>query len=285
MTKYIKYFLFNKNKVIDSYIKLINIRNNNNKKSPRVKEDSNPSIAVLDTFFFTKYKLEESYDFNKLNKYFAKKNVKILNKKINKYLLRINYNLNFITQIEVENVDLLLLPLNLNNSHWSLAILNIETMSIVYVDSLKSIRNMKHVTKRLIKLFNKYLYEKEEQAIKSYEESIKFAQGSIDSDEITSSKFSEHELNLEKLDLSKKLKYYSSKLILFKNNFKCDVNKWNVYLADAPTQKNLDDCGVFLCKYIEYISRNQAFDFNYSDMVYFRKLISAEILLGKLLSS
>lgn len=144
---------------------------------------------------------------------------------------------------------------------------------------------MKHVTKRLIKLFNKYLYEKEEQAIKSYEESIKFAQGSIDSDEITSSKFSEHELNLEKLDLSKKLKYYSSKLILFKNNFKCDVNKWNVYLADAPTQKNLDDCGVFLCKYIEYISRNQAFDFNYSDMVYFRKLISAEILLGKLLSS
>ncbi|KAJ3052184.1 SUMO1 sentrin specific peptidase 1 [Rhizophlyctis rosea] len=61
---------------------------------------------------------------------------------------------------------------------------------------------------------------------------------------------------------------------------------------DIPTQSNGYDCGVFVCTYMEYVTRGKVdfsrpdpgvgFDFSQREMKYLRKLICAEILEGKI---
>jgi Ulp1 family protease len=45
-----------------------------------------------------------------------------------------------------------------------------------------------------------------------------------------------------------------------------------------PYQTNSSDCGVFVCKYAEYLSIDKIFDFNQKDMKYFRQKIQLRIL-------
>lgn len=52
---------------------------------------------------------------------------------------------------------------------------------------------------------------------------------------------------------------------------------------DIPEQLNGCDCGVFACKYAEYLSRGAPFDFDQTDMPYFRRRMVYEILTKKLL--
>ncbi|XP_050533325.1 sentrin-specific protease 1-like [Daktulosphaira vitifoliae] len=101
--------------------------------------------------------------------------------------------------------------------------------------------------------------------------------------------------------LKKTIKYYDS---LGGRNFMClklilkylmmeHINKKNVdfrpggwsllNVKKCPKQNNLWDCGVFVCMYAEYLSRNQPLTFSQKDMGRCRKQIYFEIKNKKLI--
>uniref|UniRef100_A0A3B1K9L8 SUMO specific peptidase 2 n=1 Tax=Astyanax mexicanus TaxID=7994 RepID=A0A3B1K9L8_ASTMX len=62
--------------------------------------------------------------------------------------------------------------------------------------------------------------------------------------------------------------------------------KWTVSsmrATEIPQQRNGSDCGVFVCKYSDYIARGHPFTFRQCHMPYFRKAMIWEILKQKLL--
>ncbi len=64
-----------------------------------------------------------------------------------------------------------------------------------------------------------------------------------------------------------------------------DFTGWkDIAPKDIPNQHNQVDCGVFTCLFMEYRSRDKAFDFDQSDIEFFRKQIAFEIIEGKLKS-
>lgn len=65
-----------------------------------------------------------------------------------------------------------------------------------------------------------------------------------------------------------------------------DVSKWTVCSmrpSEIPQQKNGSDCGVFACKYGDYIAQDRQLTFKQCHMPLFRKLMIWEILNQKLL--
>eukprot|EP00116_Pleurobrachia_bachei_P005880 sb/3466142/ len=63
-----------------------------------------------------------------------------------------------------------------------------------------------------------------------------------------------------------------------------DPASWKLVIEkDLPEQMNGCDCGVFACKYAEYISQDRPFDFAQSDMPYFRRRMIWEIINKTLL--
>ncbi|XP_048091206.1 sentrin-specific protease 2 isoform X1 [Alosa alosa] len=65
-----------------------------------------------------------------------------------------------------------------------------------------------------------------------------------------------------------------------------DVTKWtlsSLKASEIPQQKNGSDCGVFACKYADYISRGRPLTFRQCHMPLFRKLMIWEILNQRLL--
>ncbi|CAG10351.1 unnamed protein product, partial [Tetraodon nigroviridis] len=71
-----------------------------------------------------------------------------------------------------------------------------------------------------------------------------------------------------------------------KKDRELDETKWtvgNLKTTEIPQQKNGSDCGVFACKYADYIARGRPLTFNQCHMPLFRKLMIWEILNRKLL--
>ncbi|XP_008307881.1 sentrin-specific protease 2 [Cynoglossus semilaevis] len=65
-----------------------------------------------------------------------------------------------------------------------------------------------------------------------------------------------------------------------------DSGKWTIgslRATEIPQQKNGSDCGVFSCKYAQYIAKGRPFTFKQCHMPLFRKLMIWEILNQKLL--
>ncbi|KAM9483743.1 sentrin-specific protease 2 [Clarias gariepinus] len=65
-----------------------------------------------------------------------------------------------------------------------------------------------------------------------------------------------------------------------------EILKWTVTslrATEVPQQKNGSDCGVFVCKYADYIARGRHLTFRQCHMPYFRKVMIWEILNQKLL--
>ena len=52
---------------------------------------------------------------------------------------------------------------------------------------------------------------------------------------------------------------------------------------EIPEQLNGCDCGVFTCKYAEYLSQDKTFDFDQGDMPYFRRRMIWEMVNKTLL--
>lgn len=71
-----------------------------------------------------------------------------------------------------------------------------------------------------------------------------------------------------------------------RRNMELDPLEWKQYSmtsAEIPQQLNRSDCGVFTCKYADYISRDQPVTFSQHHMPLFRKRMVWEILHGHLL--
>nr|XP_048285888.1 sentrin-specific protease 2-like [Myodes glareolus] len=71
-----------------------------------------------------------------------------------------------------------------------------------------------------------------------------------------------------------------------RRNMELDPLQWKQYSmtsAEIPQQLNESDCGVFTCKYADYISRDQAVTFSQQHMPLFRKRMVWEILHSHLL--
>ncbi|KAH9510200.1 SUMO1 sentrin specific peptidase 1 [Bulinus truncatus] len=65
-------------------------------------------------------------------------------------------------------------------------------------------------------------------------------------------------------------------------NFK--ENEWQIkHAEDNPQQMNGGDCGMFMCKYAEYITRGKEITFTQEHMPYFRRRMVYEIISKKLL--
>ena len=63
-----------------------------------------------------------------------------------------------------------------------------------------------------------------------------------------------------------------------------DTGDWSKVIAKKiPQQMNGSDCGMFTCKFAEYISRRARITFSQSDMPYFRQRMVHEIVTNSLL--
>ena len=56
-----------------------------------------------------------------------------------------------------------------------------------------------------------------------------------------------------------------------------------MFLQEIPQQMNGSDCGMFACKFAEYLSRDVTISFNQEHMPYFRRRMVYEIVTQKLL--
>ncbi|XP_064020788.1 sentrin-specific protease 2-like [Pogoniulus pusillus] len=73
---------------------------------------------------------------------------------------------------------------------------------------------------------------------------------------------------------------------LEKRNLELASSEWTLRSMESheiPQQSNGSDCGVFMCKYAEYISRDRATTFTQNDMPAFRKTMVWEIIHQQLL--
>ncbi|XP_054061301.1 sentrin-specific protease 2-like [Rissa tridactyla] len=71
-----------------------------------------------------------------------------------------------------------------------------------------------------------------------------------------------------------------------KRHVKLNVSEWTVHSMEPheiPQQSNGSDCGVFTCKYADYISREKPLTFTQIHMPYFRERMVCEILHQELL--
>ncbi|XP_033843712.1 sentrin-specific protease 2 isoform X2 [Periophthalmus magnuspinnatus] len=87
-------------------------------------------------------------------------------------------------------------------------------------------------------------------------------------------------------DVCKLLLFYIQEEHKVKKGRDLDVSKWTVCSmrpSEIPQQKNGSDCGVFACKYADYIARERPLTFKQCHVPLFRKLMIWEILHQKLL--
>ena len=63
-----------------------------------------------------------------------------------------------------------------------------------------------------------------------------------------------------------------------------EIDSWTTLIPDdIPKQEDETECGVFLCMYAEYLSREAPFCFTVKDTPYFRARMKYEILKDALL--
>ncbi|NXJ91985.1 SENP2 protease, partial [Corythaixoides concolor] len=71
-----------------------------------------------------------------------------------------------------------------------------------------------------------------------------------------------------------------------RRNVELTFSEWTIHSMESyeiPQQYNESDCGVFMCKYADYISQDKPLTFTQDDMPYFRKKMVWEIIHQQLL--
>ncbi|XP_022250431.1 sentrin-specific protease 1-like isoform X2 [Limulus polyphemus] len=82
----------------------------------------------------------------------------------------------------------------------------------------------------------------------------------------------------------KALRTYLQEESLDKKKKEFDIGEWSLEVVeDIPHQMNGSDCGMFTCKYAEYVTRRGKINFTQAHMPYFRRRMVYEILTKKLL--
>ncbi|GJD05669.1 Sentrin-specific protease 2 [Galdieria sulphuraria] len=175
--------------VINFYMSLLQERN---EKS--ICDNGYSKCLFLSSFFFIKLLSGGHYDYNAVRKWTH--------------------------HVNVFEYDKVIIPINIKNCHWILAVIDIEGKRFICLDSIRG-SHMKR-----LQALRQWLYDE-----------------------------------------------YRTKLGL-----KLETDKYSFEQPDVPRQSNVDDCGVFCCKFAHYVSSNWKLTFSAENMNYFRWRMMLEIL-------
>lgn len=126
-------------------------------------------------------------------------------------------------RFDVFSYDMMLIPINQQNLHWTLGLVNFKDKTVEHLDSMGT----------------------------GGSESVR-----------------EHLMQWVRDEAADKKK-------------DIELSKWKGRAIDVPMQENSDDCGVFLCKYADFLCRGwNRFTFSQRHMNYFRSRIAHELLMG-----
>jgi hypothetical protein len=204
---------------------------------------------------------------------------------------------------------MIMIPINFTNFHWSLVTVDLNKKRISYFDSMNKEDEGRRVMQLLIELFNDYLQVKESQytlqnTLTNRSKSTNAEKGE---DEITnklstsfSSTLNQHlnneqqqpvnvsfnvNVNLQNLNMNVNFVKPRSRQSFTSENSAEDNDQWKMAFPHTPKQTNGSDCGVFVCKYMDYLSRKEPFSFTPEDMPYFRMLIAVELTQNEILTT
>ena len=174
-----------------------------------------------------------------------------------------------------------MIPVNLNNNHWVLIVVDLKNKNIACFDSFSiygdkiSSTIMSNITKFFEDLHN----------IKSnYNTNLNLIA------DFTTDKIDEDTTNTNKvilLFIQEKSVCSSNSNIIDENlseKAEKNITNWKFYFPDCPKQNNFSDCGMFVCKFMDNITREQNFDFCQDDMEFLRVLLGIELIKGNVLT-
>lgn len=125
----------------------------------------------------------------------------------------------------VFSYDIMLVPINQQNLHWSLGVINFMKGTVTHLDSMGG-ADSQFICEDLLRWVND---EARDKGVKNF-----------------------------------------------------DPRSWKIVHINAPQQCNSDDCGVFTCKFGDWVSRGwKNFTFTSDHMNYFRSRIAHELLMGR----
>lgn len=201
-------------------------------------------------------------------------------------------------KINLYNYKKILIPINIKNSHWSLVVLNINKRKFKYYDSLSNENTGYSIMTNLSELFSEYINHnnsKEDDYPCNLLNKVKVEKDKNEEDVTNklSTSFSSHVNNDNLLNNTTNnincinnvniINSHTDSSQSSGSDLHMMTSFWKFKIADTPTQYNYADCGVFLCKFMDYISREESLTFDQEDITYFRILIGAELLKGEML--
>lgn len=129
-------------------------------------------------------------------------------------------------KFDVFDYDMMLVPINQGNVHWTLGVINFRDKRVEYYDSMGGTNET--VLKNLLQWVADELETKKGEIL--------------------------------------------------------DRSEWSMVAhgRDVPQQTNTDDCGVFLCKFADFVSRDAPVNFSADHMKYFRARMAHELLMKRL---
>lgn len=164
---------------------------------------STPRTHFFNSFFYAKlYSTNRTYDYNSVRRWTT-------TKKLGGY--------------SVLDCDRIVVPINQNNMHWVLSVINVKEQTVEHYDSM----------------------------------------GGCDQMSI------------------KNLKRYIADEATHKRQETLETSGWAQFVPhDIPHQQNAHDCGMFMCTFADYISREQSFEFGQEDMPHLRRRMACNLLDG-----
>lgn len=192
--------------IVNAYVQLLSARG----EEARSKEKTNgttsklPNVKAMNSFFYAKL---VEYDRKEQAAVYKYQRVRRWTKKFDSF-----------------SYDLLLVPINQENVHWTLGVIDFKTKTIYHLDSMAT-GGSPTICDNLL------MWVRDEAA-----------------------------------DKGKRF----------------EIDEWQTELRSVPVQRNTDDCGVFLCKFADFLCRGwENFTFSQTHMQYFRSRIAHELLMGR----
>lgn len=188
----------------------------------------------------------------------------------------------FNSKVNFLDYKCILIPINLNNTHWVLVVVDLKKKKIAYYDSLPSYcdTNASHILDYITKFFDDFLSTKSNDN-HNFNLIVDTTTDRVDEDTTNTNKVEKSIKTKEKSVCSTNSNNEDN--LSDTHNYKYNTG-WKRYYPDCPKQFNYSDCGVFMIKFMDYITREQIFDFSQIDMDYFRILIGVELIKGNMLT-
>ncbi|KAG2379559.1 hypothetical protein C9374_006676 [Naegleria lovaniensis] len=83
------------------------------------------------------------------------------------------------------------------------------------------------------------------------------------------------------MNVLQNLQKYLSDEVLDKKQVSFDTMSWRKYVPHTPQQENGSDCGMFTCKFANFIAQDKPLTFSQKHMPYFRRRMVVEIVRSK----